>query len=586
MSNFGVVSFFCLISSLVLGSVSVEPAAAQTNEPFDAFAFEISLAEAQGAADRLALVEAEIVRAENSAAPDPTAYFDLNDLRLELLLETEAIDAAADLASGLARFALAKRDVIDRDPLRYARTGARLYEQLGKSRQALGMLELEESLRLDAGQTGEQLARVYGDMERLARSRGDAPAAQKFAASRQAALAPVTTTARATQETGFSEVDVFYATDRARTGNDAPDDFYGYDRGKLEYGIVTVSIPSDHVPGAIETPSIWKLEFGFKPTKHVMVRRVDPMNRDPFFSEVQAKVAKSQRKEAFVFVHGFNSRFDAAAKRAAQLAYDMNYSGVPILYSWPSAGKTFNYVADTAVVRLSGRRLSAFLEDLHANSGAETIHIVAHSMGNRALTDALELLALRTNAREHSTPMFGQLFFAAPDIDAGLFREMMGTIEPLAERLTLYASEDDWALTTSRKLHGDAPRAGQAGDSILAESNFDTVDMSDLGADMLAHTYFANDSSALADIVSLLWLNPEPGQRCGLEQVQQAGKAPTWQYRKGSCLDRKLVGLISQLWTRNAVTAENVQDVVRSLVKNSEEAERLENTLVGLLKAD
>ena len=350
-----------LFLSAFLGFVFGEPASAQSDRVFDPFAFEVALSEAKDPAERLALVEEEIVKAENSAAPDPTVYFDLNDLRLELLLEAGAVAAAADLASGLANFALANRDAIDRDPLRYVMTAARLYEELGNSRQSLRMLELEESIRLDAGQSGEQLVRVYAGMERLAKSRGDTASAQKYAAKIQASLKPVETGSRDTGQTGFSEVEVFFATDRARTGNNDPADFYGYDRGDLEYGIVTVSIPSDHVPGAIETPSIWKLEFGFKPTKHVMVRKVDPLERGTYFSEIQARVAESERKEAFVFVHGFNSRFDAAAKRAAQLAYDMNYSGVPILYSWPSAGKTFNYVADTAVVRLSGRRLSAFM---------------------------------------------------------------------------------------------------------------------------------------------------------------------------------------------------------------------------------
>jgi esterase/lipase superfamily enzyme len=577
---------FVLISVLVVGLTRFDPAIAQTSETFDPFAFEVSLARAQSAVEKLTLVESAIVEVENEPSPDLAAYFDLNDLRLELLMDAGEGTAAADLASGLATIADANREQLDRDPLRYTKLAAQLFEETGNFRQALRMLEAEAALRLDAGQTGKLLARVYEDMERLSLARGDTASAEKFAGQMESALAPAETGNRGAGDAGFSEVDVFYATDRARSGNNDPDDFYGYERGDLEYGIVTVSIPSNHVPGAIEAPSIWRLEFGPKPTKHVMVRKIDPLEKTSYFAEMRAKVSQSKRNEAFVFVHGFNSRFDAAAKRAAQLAYDMNYSGVPILYSWPSAGKTFNYVADTAVVRLSGRRLSTFLEELHAKSGAKTIHIVAHSMGNRALTDALELLALRTNAKEGSTPMFGQLFFAAPDVDAGLFQEMMRTIRPLAQRLTLYASEADWALAASRKLHGDAPRAGQAGDSILSGQFFDTVDMSNLGEDMLAHTYFANDSSALADIVSLIWLNPGPGQRCGLNQIREVGEKSTWKYQKGACLDRKLVGLISRLWNSGTVTADNIHDLVQSMIDDSDEAERLEKTLISLLETN
>jgi esterase/lipase superfamily enzyme len=558
-------------------------AQAQSTPPFNPLTFEATLASAEGDAERLSLVEEAIIALEAAPDTDFRTYFDLNELRLELLMNNGATGAAADLAAGLAQFAQANRETVNRDPIHYTRLSAELFEEAGNLRQALRMFEAEADLRLDAGQTGEALARVYRDMGRVAEARGDMAAVEQYKALAQTALEPIEEGTRALDDTGFAEVEVFYATDRARTGSDEPNEFYGYGRGSLEYGVVTVSIPATHEAGAIELPSIWRLEFGPKPTKHVMVRKIEPMAAEGYFGKMRAEVAQKSRKEAFVFVHGFNVRFDAAARRAAQLTYDMNYSGVPILYSWPSAGKQFNYVADTAVVRLSGRRLSHFLEELHANSGAETIHIIAHSMGNRALTDALELLALRTDAEQSETPMFGQLFFAAPDVDADLFREMMKTIKPLAQRMTLYSSENDWALRASRNLHGGLPRAGQAGEDILAETNFDTVDMSNLGEDMLAHSYFANDSSALVDIASLIWRNSSPGNRCGLSAIETDQGNQAWEYKKGACADRLLVGLISHFWNWDEVTADDVQGVVASLVSDEVEAKRLETALLSLL---
>ncbi|MEO9463846.1 MAG: alpha/beta fold hydrolase, partial [Marinomonas sp.] len=421
---------------------------------------------------RLALIETAIAQIEEAPAPDLRMYFDLNDLRLDILIEQERFAEAANLAAALSGFALQNAAVIHHEPISYAQRAASLFEQAGDIRAALVQLETEANLRLDSGQTGKALAQVYRSMARLAEDRGDTAGAARFAALAKNAEEPSNASVRSSGEAGYSEVDVFYATDRARSGDRDPNSFYGHGRGALEYGVVKVSIPASHTAGAIEMPSIWRLEFGPKPAKHVMLRKVTPKDSASFFAEMQDKVSESPRKEAFVFVHGFNTRFDAAARRAAQLAYDMNYSGVPILYSWPSAGKTFSYVADTAVVRLSGRRLAKFLEELQANSGAETIHIVAHSMGNRALTDALELLALKTDAAEGKSPMFGQIFFAAPDVDAGLFREMMHTIRPIGQRMTLYASDVDWALAASRKLHGHAPRAGQGGEDILTGPEF------------------------------------------------------------------------------------------------------------------
>lgn len=556
---------------------------AQEAPSFDPIGFEMRLSGLDDPAARLAVIETSIAEVEKTAAPDRQVYFDLNVMRLEVLQALGQTREAADAAAMLAAYAEAQRGRLDRDPLPYLRLAVALYEEAGALREALRVLDTEVNVRLDGGQSGEDIAQVHLEKVRLAKLAGDMADVERFGQQAEAALAETGSETRSAGQAGFRQVDVFYATDRARTGRAEPSDFYGYGRGTLDYGVVAVTIPDTHVPGAIEKPSIWKLEFGPEPAKHIMVQKVEPMEKDAYFARMRAEMAERGRREAFLFVHGFNTRFDAAAKRAAQLAHDMNYRGVPVVYSWPSAGKTLRYVADTAVVRLSGRRLSRFLEELRDFSGADTIHIVAHSMGNRALTDALELLALRSNAAEGGEPMFGQIFFAAPDVDAGLFQEMMRTIHPLAERLTLYASQVDWALVASRKLHGNAPRAGQGGEDALTDELFDTIDMSDLGEDMLAHTYFANDSSALADIMSLVWRNPDPNVRCGLAETQNGVGGKAWKYVKGACPEGTMIGVINQLWAQNDVTIEKVRALLASNYKNVEDAAKVEGILSRLL---
>ena len=334
-------------------------------------------------------------------------------------------------------------------------------------------------------------------------------------------------------ETGFTTVKIYYATDRARTGEEDPSNFYGGDRGTLELGTATVSIPPRHFPGKIERPKFWLLEFREDPAKHVILKSVTPGDADAVFGQMRDQLAGSESDSAFVFVHGFNVPFNEAAQRTAQMAYDMNFQGLPILYSWPSRGSLLSYIADSAVVNLSGRRLTLFLEDVVRKSGAKRIHLIAHSMGNRALTDALELYALR---HEGEPPAFDQVLFTAPDLDAGLFAEMAKTMRTTAQRLTLYASNKDWALAVSRQLHGDAARAGQGGDGIIQADIFDSVDMTSLGDDMLAHSYYANNPSALTDILSLFWRDAPPEDRCGM--VAAKGEhGDYWQYSPEACGD-------------------------------------------------
>jgi esterase/lipase superfamily enzyme len=67
--------------------------------------------------------------------------------------------------------------------------------------------------------------------------------------------------------------------------------------------------------------------------------------------------------------------------------------GAPIFYSWPSNGKTADYFKDETNITWSTPHLEEFLGLIAQKSGAERIHIIAHSMGNRAVCDALKALS-------------------------------------------------------------------------------------------------------------------------------------------------------------------------------------------------
>jgi esterase/lipase superfamily enzyme len=191
---------------------------------------------------------------------------------------------------------------------------------------------------------------------------------------------------------GFTAVPVFYGTDRNATGDNTPARFYGNTRGEqFRLGICIVSIPKDHRIGALESPTIWRLELQETPSKHVVLRSIRELSSHEFFASLQSTVAKSPTKQAFVFVHGFNVPFRDAARRTAQIAYDLNFDGPPILYSWPSRAELspIGYTSDEANVEWTIPHLKNFLREIATQSGAQIIHLIAHSMGNRALSAAL-----------------------------------------------------------------------------------------------------------------------------------------------------------------------------------------------------
>jgi hypothetical protein len=59
-------------------------------------------------------------------------------------------------------------------------------------------------------------------------------------------------------------------------------------------------------------------------------------------------LSHSHEKEAFVFVHGFNNRYEDAVYRFAQILHDSEAGAdvAPILFTWPSAGNVFAYEYD------------------------------------------------------------------------------------------------------------------------------------------------------------------------------------------------------------------------------------------------
>lgn len=293
---------------------------------------------------------------------------------------------------------------------------------------------------------------------------------------------------------------------------------YGNDRGTFEMGTCEVTIPKTHQVGEIESPSILRLEFREDPQKHIVLANLTVYPESEFFAKMKQTIDASSLRDAFVFVHGYNVPFDDAVKRTAQIAYDLNFDGAPILFSWPSQGRLFQYTVDEENSAWAVPHLRGFLEKIVAQSGAKTIHLIAHSMGNRTLT-----AALRTINRPSDGPMFQEVLLTAPDIDADTFRqEIAPAIRGTAGRITLYASSDDNALKASKLVHG-YPRAGDSRPSLVVVPGLDTIDVSGIDMSLLGHSYYGDSPTVLRDIMALFRERRSVQDRPWLRPVERDG---------------------------------------------------------------
>jgi esterase/lipase superfamily enzyme len=342
--------------------------------------------------------------------------------------------------------------------------------------------------------------------------------------------APISIATAKAPEPDYATMRVFFATDRAATGKTKPDEVFGTGRGSsITYGTCDVSIPREHRMGALESPSIWRLEFREDPARHVVLMSVAREAKEDFFSHLATSLRNSKQSNAFVFVHGYNVTFEDAARRTAQIAYDLGFNGAPVFYSWPSEGETAKYTVDEQSVEWATSNLKGFLSDFFAKSTAQNIYLVAHSMGNRALTRATaDLLAEQPALRGR----LKEVILTAPDIDADVFeRDIAPKLAEAGRPITLYASSTDLALKASKEVHG-FPRAGDAGPGIVVTRGIETIDATGVDTSLLGHSYFADTKSVLSDIFQIVSKGSRADERRTTLQPVNAPAGRYWIFRR------------------------------------------------------
>ena len=164
------------------------------------------------------------------------------------------------------------------------------------------------------------------------------------------------------KEIPHRSVQVFFATDRKAADEDSLNKYFGAARGQLSYGTVRVSIPDFHETGHIERPWAW---FPESPTKHVALLGITQSQPRQFVDDHKSTLRSARGQKVLIFVHGYRVSFAEAARTIAQMCFDLNFGGVPFLYSWPSKGNFLGYARDEA--NAAWTREKFYQNDEHAH---------------------------------------------------------------------------------------------------------------------------------------------------------------------------------------------------------------------------
>jgi esterase/lipase superfamily enzyme len=293
---------------------------------------------------------------------------------------------------------------------------------------------------------------------------------------------------------------VYYVTDRAP---DAawPGGFAKHWGNKASCGTTEATIPALNPPN--------------QPIPTGTIRTLSKIECGNAMSGIASAIAAAARDkgcdEILLYIHGFNTLFDRAVLRGAQLADDTHTGCIAAVFDWSSEGQVGRYIPDIEHSAYAAPRLASFLRALGATG--IRIDILGHSMGNRLLLQALAILA------QHSDPppesFINQTILAAADVGADPinndFAHLLDDAGPFVHRITIYASHGDAVLAVSAVAHGNVPRAGRRpiNDAALqtpgaTDHVIDVVDATDAPAELLGHSYFGLSSEAISDIALIL----------------------------------------------------------------------------------
>ncbi len=227
-------------------------------------------------------------------------------------------------------------------------------------------------------------------------------------------------------------------------------------------------------------------------------------------------------RDVIIFVHGCCTDFKGALSDGEIVSNKLTSSLPVIFYSYPTTlngfqlpNFGFHFFSDETETVWSYPHLTELIHELFARRVANRIHLIAHSLGNRVLFPAIELLATKypldlTNDKGDKS--IDQVVFLAPDIDLETFQEGATIVSRVATRVTLYRSRIDTVIGASQVLHEHTrvgfidPKANEALDPSIVTINASTFfcpDSQNLDY-VTGHFYWKASPIVLADVFGVL----------------------------------------------------------------------------------
>ena len=473
---------------------------AQTLDGFATLPY-LATADPDAALDRIGTALDAMEQGEDA---DPRVIYDLYDLAADLLVEGGQAAQAGLIRARLADFSVQYRDFLGVDPLpAYTRAVALLRDTAQDEMARDTVLAMYDEQRAGGAaqgalaETGRQIAQLS---EALGAETPDLPG-------------PL-------PGKNFQIASVYYATNRAPSGEPDAARYFRDGRDELSFGRATVTLSAS--PGPMDLSKL---------------REVRPLAEGPWSNGgVRGRAAKRAGLRSWC-----RHRVRAGSPPGGAADAGTWRGSICRCCSPGRQAHLRSTTWPTAPPLVPARAiLPACLRCCRIFPTGPGCIFWRRGMGAQVLAGALERIALRR--RPEDPPRFDQVILAAPDMDAEGLIDILPDLHPLAKRITLYASNRDWSMRLAQRFYGSALRAGWGGEATLTDPAVDSVDFSAPVGDLLT------GPGMLSDLAMLLWRDVPPQQRCGLTpELAGTGDVPVWKHEGGICGDPALIGLLAGL---------------------------------------
>lgn len=234
-----------------------------------------------------------------------------------------------------------------------------------------------------------------------------------------------------------------------------------------------------------------------------------------FFKDLKKDMEREA--DALIFIHGYNVSWEEAASSALSLQFMLNKDlkegekeTIVVLFSWPSNGSMMPFAAyksDRSDARDSGQavgrallKLKDFLAEvkpLHEDKSMRPcfnkVHLLAHSMGNYVLQNALTKIKGYSSGNRMPR-IFEHIFLCAADVDDNCLEEgeKMGQLHDLCNHISIYHNKGDVAMYISDYTKGHPQRLGNAGVARpqLVHNKIQQINCSTIVRGIVEHSYY------------------------------------------------------------------------------------------------